>query len=131
MSIAMAVVMSIAVSSRVVVAMVTVGLVAIIVVAIPPVEVTSMAMGTVATTSLRRIILLVRDIRVGLVAAKLPLAVLFLPDVIVQSDGLVKERLIGRCISHRKWYLQLSLESIEELLLPLGFSINILWSISR
>src|SRR4051812_5597774 len=100
MPIAMAIFITTAVPSRVIVPVVTVGLVAIIVVAISPAEVTSMAMGAMASTSLRRVMLLVRDVRVGLVAAKLPLAIFFLPDVVVQSDDLVKHRLIGGCIYH-------------------------------
>ena len=39
----------------------------------------------------RIMMLLVRELSVSLVAAKLPLAVFFLPDIVVQSDGLVKQ----------------------------------------
>src|SRR3954451_10396326 len=101
-SIAMAVVMTIAVSTGVKIPVVTIGPMAIIVVAVSPVEVTSRAMRTVASTSLIRMMLLVRDIRVGLVTAKLPLAVLFLPDVVIQGDGLIKQRLVIGCIDHRQ-----------------------------
>src|SRR3954453_11443352 len=115
-SIAMAVVMTIAVSTGVIVPVVTIRPMAIIVVAVSPVEVTSRAMRIVASTSLRRMMFLVRDIRVGLVTAKLHLAVFFLPDVVVQCDGLMKQRLVVGCIGHRQWYLQLSFESVEELI---------------
>ena len=103
---AMAVVMTIAVSTRVIVPVVTigpviVGVVAIMVVTITPAEVASMTMGTVAPTAFRRMKLLVRKVRVSLVAAELPLAILFLPDIIVQSDSLVKQRLIVGSICHR------------------------------
>src|SRR3954449_4590579 len=125
-SIAMAVVMTIAVSTRVNVPVVTIGPMAIIVVAVSPVEVTSRAMRTVASTSLKIMMFLVRDIRVGPVTAKLPLAVFLFPDVVVQSDGLIKQRLVVGCVGHRQWYLHLSLESVKELLLPLSISVNIL-----
>src|SRR3954464_4601351 len=97
-SIAMAVVMTIVVSTGVIVPVVTIGPMAIIVVAVSPVEVTSRAMRTVTSTSLIKMMFLVRDIRVGPVTAKLPLVVFFLPDVVVQSDGLIKQRLVIRCI---------------------------------
>ena len=70
---------------------VTIGVVAIKVVAITPAEVASMTVGIVTPTALRRVMLLVRELSVVLVAAKLPLAVFFLPDIVVQSDGLVKQ----------------------------------------
>src|SRR4051812_49213797 len=111
-SIAMAVVMTIAVSTGIIVPVVTIGPMTIIIVAVYPVEVTSRAMRTVTSTSLRRMMLLVRDIRVGPMTAKLPLAVFFLPDVVVQCDGLIKQRPVVGCIGHRQWYLQLSLESV-------------------
>src|SRR3954471_4574503 len=101
MSIAMAVVMTIAVSTGVIVPVVTIGPVSIIVVAVSPVEVTSMTLGTAASTSLRRMMFLVRDVRVGLVTAKLPLAIFFHPDVVVQCDGLIKQRQVIGCICHR------------------------------
>src|SRR3954470_10028407 len=91
-SIAMAVVLTIAVSTGVIVPVVTFGPMANIVVAVSPVEVTSRAMRTMASTSLRRMMFLVRDVQVGHVTAKLPLVVFFLPDVVGQCDGLMKQR---------------------------------------
>src|SRR3954447_15059240 len=129
MSIAMAVVMTIAVSTGVMVPVVTIEPMAVMVVAISPMEVSSRAMRTVASTFLIRMMLLMRDIRVGLVIAKIPLTVLFLPDVVIQGDGLTKQGLVVGCIGHRQWYLQLSLESIEEFFLPLSISVNIFRSI--
>src|SRR4051812_41838664 len=128
-SIAMAVVMTIAVSTGVMVPVVTIESMTIRVVAIPSMKVSSRAMRTVTSISLIRMMLLMRDIRVGLVIVKLPLAVLFLPDVVIQGDGLIKQRLVVGCIGHGQWYLQLSLESIEEFLLPLSIRVNILRSI--
>src|SRR3954465_4422303 len=128
-SIVMAVVMTIAVSTGVMVPVVTIEPMAIMVVAISSVKVSSRAMRTVTSISLIRMMLLMRDIRVGLVIVKLPLAVLFLPDVVIQGDGLIKQRLVVGCIGHGQWYLQLSLESIEEFLLPLSISVNIFRSI--
>ena len=92
MAITMAVVMIIGVIAPVsTIGPVTIGVVAVKVVAITPAEVASMTVGTVAPTDLRRMVLLVRELSVGLVAAKLPLAVFFLPDIVVQNDGLVKQ----------------------------------------
>ena len=103
---AMAVVMTIAVSTRVIVHVVSigpviVGVVAIMVVTITLAEIASMTVRTMAPTAFRRMKLLVRKVRVSLVAAELPLAILFLPDVIVQSDSLVKQRLIIGSICYR------------------------------
>ena len=78
-----------------------IGVVAIKVVAITLVVVISMTVKTAAPTALTRMVLLVRELSVVLVAVKLPLAVLFLPDVVVQSDGLIKQCLIVGGISHR------------------------------
>ena len=47
-----------------------------------PVEVASMLVEMVASSVLSGVILLVRDLRVVLAAAELPLAVLFFPDVV-------------------------------------------------
>ena len=55
------------------------------------VEVASMLVEMVASSVLSGVLFLVRDLRVVLAAAELPLAVLFFPDVVVQCDGLVKE----------------------------------------
>src|SRR3954454_18322979 len=121
-SIAMAVVMTIAVSTVVMVPVVTIESMAIMVVAISPMEVSSRAMRTVASTSLIRMMLLMRDIRVGLVIAKLPFAIFFLPDAVIQGDGLIKQRLVVGCIGHRQCYLHLSFNTIEEFLLPLSIS---------
>src|SRR3954454_11996596 len=96
--------MTIVVSTGVIVPVVTIGPMAIIVVSVSPVEVTSRAMRTVASTSLRRMMFLVRDVRVGPVTAKLPLAVFFLPDVVAQCDCLIKQRLVVGCIGHKQWY---------------------------
>ena len=41
-------------------------------------------------SSVLRVVLLVRNLRVVLSAAKLPLTVLFLPDIVVQGNGLIK-----------------------------------------
>ena len=79
---------------------VIVGVVAIMVVTIYLAEVASMTVGIVTPTALRRVMLLVREISVVLVAAKLPLAVFFLPDIVVQSDGLVQQCLIVGGIRH-------------------------------
>ena len=92
MAITMVVVMIIGVIAPVsTIGPVTIEVVAVKVVAITPAEVASMTVGTVAPTALRRMVLLVRELGVVLVAAKLPLAVFFLPDIVVQSDGLVKQ----------------------------------------
>ena len=67
-----------------------VGVVAIMVVTITLADVTSMTVGIVTPTAFRKVMLLVREFSVVLVAAKLPLAAFLLLDVVVQSDGLVK-----------------------------------------
>ena len=74
-------------------------------------------------------VLLVEWFSVVLAIAELPLAVLFLLDVIVQSDGLIKQGLVVGCISYRQGYLQFTSKSIEKLLFPLDISVNILWGI--
>jgi hypothetical protein len=135
MAITIAIVMTIVMSKRGVALVSTIGLVAIGVVAVKVVAITlvvviSMTVKTAATTALGRMVLLVRELSVVLVAVKLPLAVLFLTNVVVQSDGLIKQCLIVGGIRHRQRYLQVSLESIEEFILPLSIGVYILGSIS-
>ena len=55
------------------------------------VEVASMLVEMVASSVLRRVMLLVSDLRVSFAVAGFPLAVLFFPDVVVQGNGLIKE----------------------------------------
>ena len=40
-----------------------------------------------------------------LAITEISLAVLFFANVVVQSDGLVKQRLVSGSISYRQWYL--------------------------
>ena len=92
MSIAMAIVMIMGVIAPVsTIGPVAIGVVAVIVVAISLAEVTSMTVEIVTPTALRRVMLLVSGLGVVLVATKLPLAAFLLLDIVVQSDGLVKQ----------------------------------------
>src|SRR5664279_2022901 len=59
----------------------------------------------------REMVPLVCYLRMNLSSTELPLPVLFLPHVVVQSDGLIQQSLIVWGISHRQWYLQLSLKT--------------------
>jgi hypothetical protein len=77
----------------------------IVVVAIPFTEMTIMLVRVVTPTSFRRMVLLVKRLGVVLAIAELPLAVLFLLDVIVQGDGLIKQGLVVGCIVYRQWNL--------------------------
>jgi hypothetical protein len=46
------------------------------------------------------VVFLVEWFHMVLDVAELPFAVLFLPDVVVQCNGLIKQRLIVGCIGH-------------------------------
>ena len=88
-SITMAVVVTIVMSIGVIGSESTIGGVTMRVMVITPAEVASRLVEIVAS-SVFRVVLLVRNLRVGLAAAKLPLTVLFLPDIVVQGNGLIK-----------------------------------------